>query len=425
MPSNVVPARGMRDFLPNEKEFRERAIASIRDTYASFGYREIETPAIEDISRLTSGHGGDNEKMLFAILRRGLESDEPIKPVDAVDLGLRYDLTLPLARYVASNSGSMDPVMRVIQIAPVWRAERPQKGRYRQFTQCDIDIIGEPGILAEVELIVATVAALAKLGIKEGFVKLNDREILYGLLAGLGFPAELNDRSLVVVDKLDKIGPDAVIGELIAKVGIDDVQAKRLGELLRQFDEVQDKANFNDVRSLLPSTVSEGVMEKVFAIREAIRVADPGIKVEFDISLVRGMGYYTGPIFEIGHPSLSHSIAGGGRYDKMIGRFGKDDIPACGFSIGFERILDLIDLPPADEDRVALFYRSDVDEGTLVRQQINLIDQGYAVRLVRQPKRMAAILERLSLEGFEHYATMPSGEYVGAAIELQPIGQAP
>lgn len=421
MSSNVVPARGMRDFLPNEKEFRERAIAIIRDTYANFGYREIETPAIEDISRLTSGQGGDNEKMLFTILRRGLEPNEPVKPVDAVDLGLRYDLTLPLARYVASNAGSLDPVVRVIQIAPVWRAERPQKGRYRQFTQCDIDIVGEPSIVAEVELIVATVTALSKLGIRDSYVRLNDREILYGILEGCGFSTDLNDRSLIVVDKLDKIGPDAVVRELVEKVGIDDVKAKRLGELLRQFDEIDDKADFEAVRSLLPSTVSETAVEKAFAIRDAIHRANPMIKAEFDISLVRGMGYYTGPIFELGHPTLSHSIAGGGRYDKMIGRFGKSDIPACGFSIGFERILDLIHLPSVDENRVALFYRGDGNEGELVRQQMRLIEQGYSVRLVPQPKRMAATLDRLSAEGFKHYATLSFSEHPDDAIELRPI----
>ncbi|MGH9565157.1 MAG: histidine--tRNA ligase [Candidatus Angelobacter sp.] len=394
----------MRDFLPDEKEFRERAISAIRNTYAAFGYREIETPALEELSRLTAGQGGDNEKMLFTVLRRGLDSTEPIKPADAVDLGLRFDLTLPLARFVASNSGALTDVTRVIQIAPVWRAERPQKGRYRQFTQCDIDVIGESGIIAEVELIVATVTTLKNLGIADSYVRLNDREILYGMLEGCGFSSDLYDRSLIVVDKLDKIGSEAVITELIEKVGIEDSKATQLGELLQRFESIADKSDFKAVSQHLPQTVSSDAIAKAVAIRDAVISADPTIIVQFDISLVRGMGYYTGPIFELSHPSLKSSIAGGGRYDKMIGRFANRDIPACGFSIGFERIMDLISLAPVEYQKVVVLYDADLDAGSLVRQQKMLVERGYSVRLVRQPKRVGAMLDKLRDEGFSYYA---------------------
>ena len=416
--SAVVPARGMRDFMPDEKEFRERAIGSIRGTYAAFGYREIETPALEDLSRLASGQGGDNEKMLFSVLRRGLDDSQPVLPSEAVDLGLRFDLTLPLARFVASNYGAVTDVLRIIQIAPVWRAERPQKGRYRQFTQCDIDVIGEPGIVAEVELIVATVAALKNLGVSNSFVRLNDREILYGILRGCGFEPDSFDRGLISVDKLDKIGADAVVAELVAKVGVDELSANRLGDLLKEFDALPDKSDFAAVAALLPDAVPAAAVEKATAIRDAVALADADIEVRFDISLVRGMGYYTGPIFELGHPSLGSSIAGGGRYDKMIGRFAKRDIPACGFSIGFERILDLIDLPGVQSEKVAVLYDATVPEGRLIRRQKALVDSGYTARLVRRPKRVAATLERLRGEGFRYFVEMSDEN---TEPELRPL----
>ena len=220
MAASVTPPRGMRDFLPAEKARREHALGVIRGVYAAHGFDEIETPVMEDSSRLHAGLGGDNEKLAFAVMKRGLTPDDLAAAAasgDALslaDLGLRYDLTVPLARFYATHRAALPPVFRAIQIAPVWRAERPQKGRYRQFVQCDIDIIGEAGPLAELELLTATVATLDALGLGGCTIRLNDRRILAGILGSWGVPGELRERALITIDKLDKIGTAGVAAEL-------------------------------------------------------------------------------------------------------------------------------------------------------------------------------------------------------------------
>ncbi|MBT8224444.1 MAG: histidine--tRNA ligase [Dactylosporangium sp.] len=401
--------------MPAEKERREQAIAIIRSSFASFGYQEIETPALEDVARLTSGLGGENEKMIFAVLRRGLDPAAPLLPRNAVDLGLRFDLTLPLARFVATNAGVLGDVSRVMQIAPVWRAERPQKGRFRQFMQCDIDIIGEPSTLGESELIVATSAALRALGIKDAYVRLNDREILYGLLEACGLDQPLFDRTLIVVDKLDKIGVDGVATELTTKLGVSDQSATALRRLLEQFAD-RDQTDTDGILALLPATVPTAARERMIAIRDAVTTGDERIQLRLDVSLVRGMGYYTGPIFEIGHPASSSSVAGGGRYDRMIGRFLRRDIPACGFSIGFERILDLLDLPEDAQAGVALLYDDTCPTGRLLQAQVALVEAGYKVRLVRAAKRRATQLGRLYEDGIR---------FIVRAADIQDVTRLP
>ncbi|HYI33913.1 MAG TPA: ATP phosphoribosyltransferase regulatory subunit, partial [Glaciibacter sp.] len=352
MAATVTPPRGMRDFLPAEKAIRERALGVIRSSFAAQGFDEIETPVMEDAARLHSGLGGDNEKLAFAVMKRGLGSADAAAAAESgdllslADLGLRFDLTVPLARFYATHRANLPTVFRAIQIAPVWRAERPQKGRFRQFMQCDIDIIGEPSALAEIELITATIAALDALGLTGTSVRINDRRILTALLRYWAVPAEQSERALITLDKLDKIGVDGVVAEL-ATLGID---TSGVGETLRSIadagwnlldgdadasdgdaealdgeadardgdgDALDGDADARDGYASAPAWLDQDTYRELLALRAAL----PGVALVFDPTLVRGMGYYTGTIFEIAHPDLPYSLGGGGRYDGMIGRF--------------------------------------------------------------------------------------------------------
>jgi histidyl-tRNA synthetase len=427
VPSNVTPPRGMRDFLPEEKARREGVLAVIRDTFSSYGYREIETPVAEELSRLESGQGGDNEKLIFKILKRGLDPSVPRPPAESADLGLRFDLTLPLARFYATHRGELPAVFRAIQIAPVWRAERPQKGRYRQFTQCDIDVLGEASALAEVELITATLAALDSLGIAGASVRLNDRRVLHGILDACGFAAALQPGVLISVDKLDKIGVAGVADELRGAtpgeaadrlVGLLEVLAPRVASGAA--------ADFDATLDALPAQAAAAAAELV-AIRDALRRADPDAQVVADPTLVRGMGYYTGTIFELAHPASSSSVGGGGRYDGMIGRFAGTDVAGCGFSIGFERIVDLVDPARFTTGRrqVALVYDDGVDPGQLVATQRRLIGDGAQVRLVRRTRNLGHLLGSLQAEGFDAWAALERGAAGDGMPDLQPLGAGP
>jgi histidyl-tRNA synthetase len=440
----------MRDFLPADKAVREGVMAAIRESFASYGYREIETPVAEDLDRLTSGQGGDNEKLVFRILRRGLDPDAAVLVSEAADLGLRFDLTVPLARFYATHRAELPAVFRSVQIAPVWRAERPQKGRYRQFTQCDIDVLGEASDLAEVELISATLATLQRIGIPGASVRINDRRILLGLLDACGFPPESHLQVLIVVDKLDKVGVAGVADELRAGGG-GGPAVDRLLELLedlaaagpadtdrsdtdRSDTDSFDTDSFDATLALLPGAVA-GPAAGLARIREAVQRASPGARLIADPTLVRGMGYYTGPIFELSHPSSSGSVGGGGRYDGMIGRLSGTDVPACGFSIGFERIVGLVDPARFASGRrqVALVYESAPERaaptGILVGWQRHLIEGGANVRLVARTRHLARLLDGLAGEGFEAYATIdattPDPDGAGATLPLRPLRRAP
>lgn len=416
--NNVTPARGMRDFLPQEKANREFALSKIRSTYEQFGFTEIETPVIEELSRLQSGEGGDNEKMLFKILKRGLGDEEPVRASDACDLGLRYDLTLPLARYYASNHSSLPAVFRSVQIAPVWRAERPQKGRFRQFTQCDIDVIGEPSRIAETELVVATLTALEALGVKDTTVRINDRQVLTSMMSACGVPESLIGSALITLDKMDKIGIEGVSDELSDKVGLPEASVSMITEMLSKFAEVDDAQDFDEVQKTLPQEIDKRVIDNLQLIAAGVKMSIPGSRVEFDITLVRGMGYYTGPIFEISHPSTTSSIAGGGRYDKMIGRFMNRAVPACGFSIGFERILSIIELEGQRTDKVALIHGDEVPAESLIPIQTQFATDGKSVRLVKRTKRMASVYDSLVQEGFTHRVDIVSSGSKWAAGDM-------
>ena len=418
-------------------------MAAIRESFASYGYREIETPATEDLARLTSGEGGDNEKLIFRILRRGLDPGEAVLVSEAADLGLRFDLTLPLARFYATHRAKLPAVFRAIQIGSVWRAERPQKGRYRQFTQCDIDVLGEASDLAEVELITATLATIDRLGVADVTVRLNDRRLLLGLLDACGFPAGAQRRVLITVDKLDKIGISGVADELRADGGGDAVD--RLVGVLEDLGTAAGTEGFDATLAALPAALS-GPAEALVRIRDAVRAADPGARLVADPTLVRGMGYYTGTIFELSHPSSSGSIGGGGRYDGMIGRFSGTDVPGCGFSIGFERVVGLVDPDRLGGGRrqVALVYDATPERGTpaglLVGWQRRLVREGVNVRLVPRTANLRRLLDALAAEGFETYALLdaatppppqdpppqdPPAPGAGSGLELRPLQPPP
>ena len=380
--SKVLPAKGFRDFTPAQKQQKERLIARIRDRYLKYGFEEIETPAAEPIEHLRGSEGGENLAMIFEILRRGLAPEDFAKGTDLVDLGLRYDLTVPLARYYATNRATLPAVFRSIQIGSVWRAEKPQKGRFRQFTQCDIDILGESSFIAEVELILATLEALADAGLPGATVKLNDRRLLDAALDDAGLSDDEKPRALILIDKIDKIGIDAVIEQLEQAFG---GRAGRLAALLRD-------------SSQSPSADLERIMSAVRSI------AGPD-SISFDPALVRGMGYYTGPIFEVRHPASPGSLAGGGRYDNMVGKFAGEKVPACGFSIGLDRLMEIT---AGDEaaaqgtfEKVALMFEdADAMPDVLARHR-QLLDSGKTVRLVRAPRNKQRLFDDLKRAGYQ------------------------
>lgn len=433
MASPVNPPRGMRDFLPADKARREHALGIIKGVYRAHGFDEIETPMVEDYDRLHAGLGGDNEKLSFSILKRGIRPEALAAAAEAgnaellADLGLRFDLTVPLTRFYASHRAELPPVFRALQIAPVWRAERPQKGRYRQFVQADIDIIGEAGLLAEIELITATSQALAALGLEGCVIRVNDRRVLYGMLEHAGFVSGDFDRALITVDKLDKIGASGVVDEL-RELG--DVAAERVGEVLAAVEPQLASGidlSADAIAAALPGidaseTAAAGIANLV-SLGEALAGALPeGVTVRFDPTLVRGMGYYTGTIFEIAHPGSGSSVGGGGRYDGMVGRFLGQDVPAVGFSIGFERIVDLIEVTAADgPEAVALVYDADVSHADLVALKRQLVARGHRVRLERRQKNMKALLTRVFGEGFTSIANMRAGVTSADELEIRPL----
>lgn len=336
------PVTGMKDITPREMEIREYVMQLIRETYASFGFSSIETPCVEHIENLSSKQGGENEKLIFKILKRGekLKLDEAESEADLVDGGLRYDLTLPLSRYYSNNANDLPSPFKALQMGNVWRADRPQRGRYRQFMQCDIDILGEPTILAEIELIQATSTLVGKLDFENFTIRINDRKILKAMAAYSGFPEESYDTVFIILDKMDKIGLEGVAEELV-KEGFPQESVDTYLELFKEV--TPDMAGVAFLKEKLAGVLDEKVaedLETIISSVDAVKTAN--FTLEFDPTLVRGMSYYTGPIFEISIDGFGGSVGGGGRYDEMIGRFTGTQTPACGFSIGFERIVMLL-----------------------------------------------------------------------------------
>ena len=363
-----TPVKGMQDFLPEDMVLREHVLGIIRDTYAKYGFTEIETPVMEHIENLTGKNGGENEKLIFKVEKRGRELEKALGKVrgsadmlsdaagtELADSALRYDLTVPLCRYYSCHKNELPTPFKALQIGNVFRADRPQKGRFRQFTQCDIDIIGDPSVMAEIELIAATSGALhsifAEVGVSGFTVHIGDRRILRAMARSAGFSEEQYDDVFIILDKMDKIGLDGVREELLANGYAEQMVDKYVG-----FFRLYEEGAAGDVASFIGSTcadvIEEGVAGDMEMILSAARaMISDDITLKFDPTLVRGMSYYTGTIFEISIDNYSFSIAGGGRYDKMVGRFCGQDAPACGFSIGFERIVTILkDLDWKDKD---------------------------------------------------------------------------
>jgi histidyl-tRNA synthetase len=406
MAKDVHPPRGMRDFLPVDQQKRDQVLGWIRSTYRSHGFQEIETPALEDIERLTSGQGGDNEKLAFRVMKRGEDLERSLGGnTDALaDLGLRYDLTVPLTRYYATNRSKLPKVFKAIQTGPVWRAERPQKGRYRQFVQCDIDIIGDSSILAEIDLLTSSLHALEVIGLSDATIRVNHRVLLANLLDGLGIPDDGKPAAMIIIDKLDKIFAEGVVKELGEKFGA-VVAETAAGWLSSLAADLETPAELQDIFTAVESRFGKG-------------------RLRFDPTLVRGMGYYTGTIFEIEHPASGSSIGGGGRYDGMIGRWIGEDVPAVGISIGFERAIELVgDKLVNSVPSVVLVLddtSAEVIAVALARQQ-DLFEHGYAVRLEQRPKKLNLLLDSLAEQGFTHFAAVGADSKTFESLDIKPI----
>ena len=402
------PVTGMTDMLPAEMEIRDYLIGLIKETYKTFGFTSMETPCVEHIENLCSKQGGDNEKLIFKIMKRGekLKIDEAKEENDLADGGLRYDLTVPLARYYANHANELPSPFKALQIGNVWRADRPQRGRFRQFMQCDIDILGEGSVLAEIELILATTAMLGKLNFKNFTVCINDRNILKAMAAYSGFKEEDYDEVFIILDKMDKIGAEGVAGEL-EEMGY---TRENVDTYLKLFDEVE--TDLSGVRHLkerlgdfLSSETAEG-MEMIMSSVEAAKECD--FKLKFDPTLVRGQSYYTGTIFEVTMDDFGGSVAGGGRYDKMIGKFTGQDTPACGFSIGFERIVMLLlesgyEVPGVRQKKAYLLEKKLPKEGMLKVLELAKKDResGKQVLIVNMKKNKKFQKEQLTEEGYQ------------------------
>lgn len=402
------PVTGMKDMLPREMEIRDYVIQLIKDTYKTYGFSSMETPCVEHIENLCSKQGGDNEKLIFKILKRGekLKIQEAKEENDVVDGGLRYDLTVPLARYYANHSNELPSPFKALQIGNVWRADRPQKGRFRQFMQCDIDILGEPSNLAEIELILATTAMLGKLNFQNFTVCINDRNILKAMAAYSGFKAEDYDEVFIILDKMDKIGAEGVAAEL-EEMGY---AKENVETYLNLFDEVApDVSGIRYLKDKLGDFLSDETadgMEMIISSVEAAKECEFTIK--FDPTMVRGQSYYTGTIFEVTMDDFGGSVAGGGRYDKMIGKFTGQDTPACGFSIGFERIVMLLlengyEVPSVKTKKAYLLEKKMPKEGMLKVLGMAKADreEGKQVLIVNMKKNKKFQKEQLMADGYE------------------------
>ncbi len=401
------PVTGMRDILPREMEIRDYVIGLIKETYGTFGFSSIETPCVEHIANLSNKQGGENEKLIFKILKRGekLKLDTAACEADLVDSGLRYDLTVPLSRYYANNSNELGAPFKALQMGNSWRADRPQRGRFRQFMQCDIDILGEPSILAEIELILATTTLLGRLDFKNFTIRINNRRILKAMAAYCGFEADEYDNVFVILDKMDKIGMDGVEAELL-ETGYGAEEVRKCMELFRTV--TNDIAGVRYIKEVLGSCLEEGTaedMEAIISTVEQVKTAD--FRVVFDPTLVRGMGYYTGPIFEISMDEFSGSVGGGGRYDEMIGKFTGNDTCACGFSIGFERIVMLLlergfEVPAAAKKIAYLIDKKASPER--MRQVLQQANEeraaGYRVNISIMKKNKKFQKEQLAKDGY-------------------------
>lgn len=404
------PVTGMKDILPAEMQLRDYVISVIKDTYGKFGFTSIETPCVENIANLTNKQGGDNEKLIFKIMKRGekLNLENAKEEADLVDGGLRYDLTVPLVRFYSNNASQLPTPFKALQMGNVWRADRPQRGRYRQFMQCDIDILGEPSNLAEIELILATTTTLGKLGFRNFQIRINERRILKAMAAYSGFPEESFDTVFIILDKMDKIGLDGVAAEL-KECGFSEENINKYLDLFRGLETAQDGLGYlaGKLEGVLEAEVVNNLREISDSV-SATKAAD--FEMVFDPTLVRGMSYYTGTIFEIAIPEFGGSCGGGGRYDKMVGKFTGSDVPACGFSIGFERIILLMMENgfqiPGKPKKIAYLIEKGVAGEELCRVIAEAQSQradGMQVLIARMNKNKKFQKEQLMKEGWEEF----------------------
>ncbi|MCM1272007.1 MAG: histidine--tRNA ligase [Clostridium sp.] len=409
------PVTGMKDILPREMAIRDYVIDMIKTTYKQFGFTSVETPCVEHIENLSSKQGGENEKLIFKILKRGDKLASAIEAVSSedvnvlVDGGLRYDLTVPLSRYYANHANDLPSPFKALQMGNVWRADRPQRGRYRQFMQCDIDILGEPSILAEIELITATTTLLGKVGFSDFTIRLNNRKMLKAMAAYSGFSEEDYDSVFITLDKMDKIGMDGVAEELVSQ----GYPKENVDKYLDLFKSVSD--DISGVRYLgetLGAYLESGVSSDLEAIMTSVEAAKSAdFKIVFDPTLVRGMSYYTGPIFEISMDEFGGSVGGGGRYDEMIGRFTGQDTPACGFSIGFERIVMLLlereeynSLGNAEKKAYLIEKNMPTDKMTGILQKAKAErEAGMQVNVVMMKKNKKFQKEQMEKEGYTSF----------------------
>ncbi len=402
------PVTGMKDMMPQEMEIRDYLIGLIKETYKTFGFQSMETPCVEHIENLCSKQGGDNEKLIFKIMKRGekLKIQEAKEENDLADGGLRYDLTVPLARYYSNHANELPSPFKALQIGNVWRADRPQRGRFRQFMQCDIDILGEGSNLAEIELILATTAMLGKLNFKNFTVCINDRNILKSMAAYSGFKEEDYDEVFIILDKMDKIGVEGVASEL-QDMGY---EKENVDTYLKLFDEVaKDASGVRYLKEKLGDFLSDETADGLEMIMSSVEAAkECEFRLKFDPTLVRGQSYYTGTIFEVTMDDFGGSVAGGGRYDKMIGKFTGQDTPACGFSIGFERIVMLLlengyEMPSKKEKKAYLLDKKLDKDGMLEVLSKAKADResGKQVLIVKMKKNKKFQKEQLMQEGYE------------------------
>ncbi len=404
------PVTGMKDILPAEMQIRDYAISVIKKTYGEFGFQSIETPCVENIENLTSKQGGDNEKLIFKILKRGekLKLEQAKAEADLTDSGLRYDLTVPLVRYYSNHVNELPTPFKALQMGNVWRADRPQKGRYRQFMQCDIDIIGEPTNLAEIELILATTTTLGRLGFKGFQIRINERRILKAMAAYSGFPQESFDTVFIILDKMDKIGRDGAAKEL-AESGFSQESIDRYIDLFNGLDQSDDPLSYLEEKlaGVIEPDVIPGLKEIIQSV-EQTKEAD--FKLIFDSTIVRGMSYYTGTIFEIAMPELGISCGGGGRYDGMVGKFTGNDVPACGFSIGFERIILILleqgFVIPGQRERICYLIEKNMPTERLCEVIARAQQQrreGKQILIARMNKNKKFQKEQLAAQGYEKF----------------------
>ena len=405
----INSVKGTNDYLPKEVALRDYLQDVILKTYKDSGFERISTPAIEDIENLDKSDGGENLNLIFKIMKRGDKLASAIASGDEhelADMGLRYDLTLPLSRYYANNKNELPLPMKCIQMDRVYRAERPQKGRLREFVQCDIDIIGSSSITCEIELIQTTANALLNIGMKDFTVKLNDRRILRAMLMQMGFAEESLDSVCITFDKLDKIGVEGVKAELLEKEE-PEAAVNALCEVLSGGALSLDK-----VEEILPSNEAVRSLKNILTTATELAAGRYGIR--FDLSLVRGQGYYTGTVFEVESNEFRGAIAGGGRYDNLIGKFTGEKVPAVGFSIGFERIFGILSAVgfkiPGSKPRIAL-YCSESDLLGAAKKAEELREK-YIVSLLERPKKLGKALSRMEERGYAGYLVYGEGDEI-------------